>query len=135
MNTSLVYDDFGGFGFGFGLMGAIFPIFFIFIIGIFIYGIAASIKQAHKNNMSPVLIVEAEIVSKRTDVSHHHHNNMDNNNFSDYSTSTTYYATFQVESGDRIEFHVNGGEYGILAEGDKGKLKFQGTRYLGFTRI
>jgi len=107
----------------------------MFVIGGIIYGIVTSIKQAHKNNMSPILIVEAEIVSKRTDVSHHHHNNMDNNNFSDYSTSTTYYATFQVESGDRIEFHVNGGEYGILAEGDKGKLKFQGTRYLGFTRI
>ena len=50
------------------------------------------------------------------------------------STSTTYYATFEVESGDRIEFLINGWEYGQLAEGDMGKLSFQGTRYLGFVR-
>lgn len=48
--------------------------------------------------------------------------------------STSYYATFQVESGDRMELHVSGAEYGMLAEGDTGKLTFQGTRYLGFVR-
>lgn len=41
-----------------------------------------------------------------------------------------YYATFQVESGDRMELSVSGTEYGLLAEGDMGKLTFQGTRYL-----
>jgi hypothetical protein len=49
-------------------------------------------------------------------------------------TSTTYYVTFQVESGDRMEFHVSGEEYGLLVEGDYGDLSFQGTRYLGFVR-
>ena len=44
------------------------------------------------------------------------------------------YVTFQVESGDRMEFCVPGKEYGMLAEGDTGKLMFQGTRYLGFER-
>ena len=43
--------------------------------------------------------------------------------------------TFQVESGDRMEFHVGGAEYGMLAEGDAGKLTFQETRYLGFERM
>ena len=47
-------------------------------------------------------------------------------------TSTRYYVTFQVESGDRMEFSVSGPEYGMLAEGDRGKLTFQGTRYLSF---
>ena len=51
-----------------------------------------------------------------------------------HSTSTTYYVTFQVESGDRMELHLSGCEFGMLAEGDKGKLSFQGTRYLGFER-
>jgi hypothetical protein len=50
-------------------------------------------------------------------------------------TSTSYYVTFQVASGDRMELHVSGREYGILIEGDYGKLTFQGTRYLGFQRI
>ena len=51
-----------------------------------------------------------------------------------YKRQTWYYATFQVESGDRMEFAVDGMEYGMLAEGDMGKLSFQGTRYLSFER-
>ena len=50
------------------------------------------------------------------------------------TSSTTYYVTFQVESGDRMELHVSGSEYGMLAEGDTGRLTFQGTRYLSFER-
>ena len=42
--------------------------------------------------------------------------------------------TFQLESGDRMEFQVSGIEYGMLAEGDTGELTFQGTRYLAFER-
>ena len=41
---------------------------------------------------------------------------------------------FEVESGDRMEFAVQGQEYGLLIEGDYGKLTFQGTRYMGFVR-
>mgnify|MGYP000784206328 FL=1 len=48
------------------------------------------------------------------------------------STDTTYYVTFQVESGDRMELSVDDSEYGMLVEGDEGKLTFQGSRYLGF---
>ena len=29
---------------------------------------------------------------------------------------------------------MSGTEYGLLIEGDKGNLSFQGTRYLGFER-
>ena len=43
-----------------------------------------------------------------------------------------YYVTFQVESGDKIELCVSSSEYSQLAEGDQGKMTFQGTRYLGF---
>ena len=43
--------------------------------------------------------------------------------------------TFEFESKDRTEFRVNGKEYGMIAEGDYGKLKFQGTRFLEFNRI
>ena len=49
-------------------------------------------------------------------------------------TFTTYYVTFQVESGDRMELAVDGEDYGMLVEGDRGRLSFQGTRYLGFER-
>ena len=52
----------------------------------------------------------------------------------DTSTFTSYYVTFQVESGDRMEFEVDGSDYGLLVQSDIGKLSFQGTRYLGFER-
>jgi len=50
------------------------------------------------------------------------------------STSTRYFVTFELENGKRLEFSVNDGEYGMLAEGDSGELTWQGTRYLGFER-
>lgn len=82
---------------------------------------------------SPRLTVDATIVAKRMDVTHHHHANPGNAAHHS-SSSTCYYVTFQVESGDRMELQVKGNEYGMLVEGDYGKLSFQGTRYLGFER-
>ena len=86
----------------------------------------------------PQLSVTASVVSKRTNVSRHSHPNAGDatgaHGFHS-TTSTSYYATFQVESGDRMELSVTGTEYGLLAEGDRGKLTFQGTRYLGFERL
>lgn len=120
-----------GFGFaGFGLFGIMFTLVFTLVIGTFVVIAVKGISQWNKNNHSPKLTVPATVVSKRTNVSrhsgagdlHHHH------------TSTSYYVTFQVESGDRMELHLSGSEYGLLVEGDHGKLTFQGTRYLGFER-
>ena len=54
--------------------------------------------------------------------------------YSSTSTSTSYYATFEVESGDRMELHVPATEYGLLIEGDQGDLTFQGSRFLSFER-
>lgn len=39
-----------------------------------------------------------------------------------------------VTKRNRIELIVNGSEYGMLFEGDRGRLSFHGTRYLGFER-
>lgn len=122
-----------GFGMGgFDLMFSIFPFLFItvfvIVIGTFVVMAVRGVGTWSKNNASPRLTVSAEVATKRTNVSHHHHQD------SMSHTSTTYYATFQVESGDRMEFSVSGAEYGMLAEGDQGSLTFQGTRYLGFER-
>ncbi|MNW05274.1 hypothetical protein D3C71_2014970 [compost metagenome] len=76
-----------------------------------------------------MLSVNSVISSKRTAVSHHHESD-----FSAHHSSTTYYLTFEVESGDRLEFRVSGEEFGQSAEGDEGKLTLQGSRYLGFER-
>ena len=136
MNAALGYDGFGftGFGTGFSIFGIMFTLVFIFVIGMFIIFAVKGISQWNKNNHSPRLTVSATIVAKRSDVSHHHHHNHNGTGMHHTSHSTTYYVTFQVESGDRMEFHVDGREFGMLIEGDYGDLSFQGTRYLGFVR-
>lgn len=102
------------------------------IFGMVIFTFIRGIGEWNKNNHSPRLTVDATVVTKRSQVSHHHHNA--SNNAMHTTHSTTYYVTFQVESGDRMELMVNGREFGMLVEGDYGKLTFQGTRYIGFER-
>ncbi|WP_042355848.1 DUF2500 domain-containing protein [Bacillus rubiinfantis] len=109
----------------FSIMETIFPLFFIIIVGLIVFSIFRGLKEWDHNNNQPRLNVQAVVVSKRTRVS---------DSGPDHHSSTSYYVTFQVESGDRMEFHVRGHEYGQLAEGDVGKLEFQGTRFYSFTR-
>ncbi|MBH1941933.1 DUF2500 domain-containing protein [Mobilitalea sibirica] len=118
----------------FNFFPIIFGIIFFLIIGVFVVVIVKGLTQWNKNNNSPVLTVEAKVVAKRADVSHHTHHNTDSTGMHHTSSSTTYYVTFQVESGDRMELHVPNSEYGMLVEGDEGRLTFQGTRFKGFER-
>jgi len=121
-----------GFGLGFGMFQIMFSLTFVLVMGVFVVTIVRGIRQWNKNNHSPRLTVPALVVAKRTNVSRHRHGGA--NGMHHHHTSTTYYVTFQVESGDRMELHVDGTEYGMLIEGDQGTLSFQGTRYLGFER-
>ena len=119
-------------GFGFGMFQIMFFIVFGLAISTVLILLFNGVKEWNKNNHSPRLNVPATVVAKRTDVTRHRRG--DTNGHHHYHTSTTYYVTFEVESGDRMELHLTGSEYGLLAEGDRGKLSFQGTRYLGFER-
>ena len=125
------FGGMGGFG-GFGMFNIMFTIVFVLVTGTFVVILVKGISEWNKNNHSPRLTVLATIIAKRTNVSRHRHGGA--NGHHHHHTSTTYYVTFQVESGDRMEFHISGQEYGLLIEGDKGNLSFQGTRYLGFER-
>lgn len=110
----------------------LFFLVFFLILGAFVVQLIRGVAQWGKNNKSPRLTVEARVVSRRTNTSSHVHNTGSGACHTNYSTR--YYVTFQVESGDRMEFPLSGREYGMLAEGDRGKLTFQGTRYLSFER-
>lgn len=116
------------FGFGFGAFEVIFFLMFAAFFVVFILTLFRGAKQWHTNNNSPRLTVDAEVVAKRDETTVHHNSNGHAHH------TTSYYVTFEVESGDRIEFSVDGREYGMLVEGDRGKLNFQGTRYLSFAR-
>ena len=124
---------FGGFGSALSLFGILFFLAFLVIIAIFVIMLVRGISTWNRNNHAPRLTVTAQVVAKRMDVSHHHRS-AGTDQYGNTSASS-YYVTFQVESGDRIELSMTGYEYGMLVEGDMGNLSFQGSRYLGFERF
>ena len=114
-----------GFGVTFSIMRIMVPVMFMLVFGIIIVTMVRGVGEWNKNNQSPKLTVPVTVVAKRSDV----HRGIET-----MHTFTSYYVTFQVESGDRMEFEISDTEYGMLAEGDSGELTFQGTRYLNFQR-
>jgi len=114
-----------GFDVTFSIMRIMVPVMFVLVFGIIIVTMVRGIGEWNKNNHSPKLTVPVTVVAKRSDV---------DRGIETMHTFTSYYVTFQVESGDRMEFEVSDMEYGMLAEGDSGELTFQGTRYLNFQR-
>ena len=123
--------EFSAYGSGFERAFWFLPIIviigFIFVFGYIIFIAIKGSIELSKNNNSPILTVKAKIVAKRTEVIRHSsgHNS---------SLHTTYFTTFEVESGDRIELRVKDTEYGLLVENDIGQLTFQGKRYKSFER-
>ena len=113
----------------FEIFFVMFFIAFLCVFGIIVGNFVRAGKQWNKDNHSPRLTVEAKVVAKRTNHTRHsggqHHM---------AHTSTSYFVTFEVASGDRMELMMVGHEYGLLVEGDWGELTFQGSRYLGFRR-
>lgn len=110
----------------FNIMDIVFPLFFLLFFVVFVAIFIKGLAQWNKNNHSPRLTVPVTVVGRRTHRSsgageHHHHH-------------TSYYITFQVESGDRMELNVPSTEYGYIVEGDRGNLTFQGTRFVSFER-
>ena len=121
------------------VMDSFFPVLFglvfCLVIGMFIYAIVNSVKEKRANDAAPVLTVDALVKTKRMDTYHTSPTyDGEGHRTSSGSYHTTYYATFEVESGDRLELQVSDNEYGQLAEGDRGKLTFQRKRFLKFER-
>ena len=121
-----------GVGFGFHAFEGMFTLVFVLVIGLFIYAVVQAIARKQKNDASPRLTVLARVVSRRQEVTHHARNM--NDGVYHTSSTTRYFVTFQVESGDRMELELDGSDFGMLAEGDEGRLSFQGTRFLDFQR-
>ena len=114
---------------GFRLTFFLSALMFVVVFGVVSIGLIRSVTRWNKNEKALLLAVDAEVVARRTarqrPMSDKHYSGRD---------YTNYYVTFQFETGDRLELELKGHEFGLLVEGDKGKLTFQGTRYLGFER-
>lgn len=109
----------------FGMMNTFLPVYFMIVfalvLGIIIATIVQNARKNRKNDNSPRVSSEATVVTKRTQVRGDH-------------AHTWYYVTFEFESGDRLELEIPHSRFGYLVEGDRGKLTFQGTRFLEFER-
>ena len=95
----------------FMLFEFMFPIIFIMVFGMIIFQFVTGIGTWHKNNQSPRLSVSATIVAKRENITHHSHANagdLSGTHGCHSTSSISYYVTFQVESGDRMELPVSG---------------------------
>lgn len=119
------HDPFGGMH---SLMFTLVPLFilgvFICVFGTILFRVFKNVSQWTQNNAQSVCSVEATVVSKRLEVSG-----------GEKHSSTDYFLTFEMDGGSRREFEVRGTQYGLSAEGDRGTLQYQGTRFLDFTRI
>ena len=118
-------------------MDAIFLIIFIIVAGGIIFSLVQGVVTWNKNNQSPILTIYSIVISKRENTSQHQYPNAGDvsgaHGFTT-TTNTSYYVTFQMENGEKLEFSVPSTEYKMLVEGDTGQLTFQGTRYLSFEK-
>lgn len=114
----------------------------VLVVGVFAFVLVKGISQWRANEASPLRSVDALVVSRRTDVSRRSGSpalpGADAGSSmvtgTSATSSTTYFVTFEEPSGERRELQVSGRDFGQLAEGDRGHLIHQGTRFKGFTR-
>lgn len=130
---------------GFDFFNIFFVVIAVLVVGLFIFVFINMIghrklfngvlrraaDQMERDDHAPRLTVTATVVSKRSNITVHHHTS---DSVYPHTSTTSYYATFQVPSGDRMELSVPSTEYGLLVGGDEGDLTFQGSRFLRFDR-
>ena len=56
----------------FDLIFNLFPLIFLLVLGLFVWQVVQNIRTSRRNDQSPRLEVEAQVVAKRTQVFHHH---------------------------------------------------------------
>jgi len=122
---SSVWGLFGGFGLLGVAMGVFFAVVLVAVVTVFVLAAVRGAGQWTRDNASPLLTGPATVVAKRGHVW---------GGSGDTGASTTYYATFQLPTGERVELPVPGPQFGQLVEGDRGVLTHQGTRFKGFAR-
>lgn len=100
-------------------------VIFAIVIMIFITSLVKGAGQYFRNNSIPEEQIPARLVTKRLHTWGGHGN---------MSAHTSYYATFETEKGERMEFPVGSQFSGMHVEGDTGILTHRGTRFIGFER-
>ena len=114
------------------------PFIFLIIVFVIMVILVNKMNRWSQNNNSPETTVEAVVSEKRDrDTLQQIPNGGDPTGAQGFQLIPDIhrYVVFTVESGETMEFSVTEGEFRSLQTGERGKLTFQGTRYLGFERI
>lgn len=106
----------------------LFMIQFAAIIGLSIFFI---VVNRIKDKRSPRIVVYSTISNKRIQKDNVYRQRNASPGMCTHKI-ITYYVTFDLETGEQIELRVSKLKYLELQKGCKGKLTFQGTRYIGF---
>jgi|tagenome__1003787_1003787.scaffolds.fasta_scaffold20576516_2 hypothetical protein len=117
-------DDLGGFGVTFVLVALFIGLIFVTVFGVILFVVVRLLLEWSRNNHAPLVTVPASVVAMRNEVT----------GGGDTSTFTHHYATFELRGGERLVFQLNGRDFGMLVENDRGQLSYQGTRYRAFAR-
>lgn len=107
-------------------MPLLFKIFALLFIAFFVFIIIKMLRIWLSNNASPLISASCTAVTKRSEVW---------GGSGDTSASTSYYVTFQFDDGSRLEFQVMNRDFGLIVEGDRGEILYQGTRFKEFKRL
>jgi hypothetical protein len=103
----------------------VFAIVFVTFAVAILLAVVRGLRQWSRNNRLPLVTDPAVVIAKRN----HRTSGTENS-----SASTSYYVTFEIRGGERLEFPMLGNQFGTLVEGDRGQLTHQGTRFKGFDR-
>lgn len=112
------FNDFGQHSVSGGFfheMPFFFKIFILFFFGFIAFIIIKSLRTWMTNNASPLIKVRSTAVTKRTEVW---------GGGGDSRAQTSYYVTFQLVDGNRLELQVRDQDYGLIVEGDRGELLY-----------
>jgi hypothetical protein len=88
-----------------------------------IYLVGRSVEAQARLRSLPIQSALAKVVAKRSEVRGYKR------------FYTRHFATFEFKDGQRAELETSGPDFGLLVEGDYGKITYQGREFRGFERI
>nr|WP_269329743.1 DUF2500 domain-containing protein [Kineosporia babensis] len=99
---------------------------FVTVFGFIGFSLIKSLRTWNANNNTPLQTMEAVVVGQRLEVR--------GGDSRPETASHLYYVTFEVQGHARQEFGIYNGDHLWITPGDRGLLRYQGTRYQGFNR-
>lgn len=127
--TDSMWGEPGLFSGGFGV---VFVLVAVVVVAGVLFTFGSMAVRAGRYAVATPQNTRATCVAKRTDVSRHA--SLATAGAGSSWSSTYYYATFETDDHNRFELEMDGRQYGMLAEGDRGIVTWRDTVFQAFNR-